>query len=103
MQLLGIGLGVIIALLLGSADILATLATRRLRTFKTTFVSQLIGLLALLRLSNYRLLAMAPSFHIHRPCCPALLLASLQGCVLRSGYLLFYRALEVGPFLSSAQ
>src|SRR5439155_20466529 len=48
MERLGVGLGVTVALLWGSADILAALAARRLRTFKTTFVSQSIGLLALL-------------------------------------------------------
>ena len=48
MERLGVGLGLAVALLWGSADILAALAARRLRTFKTTFVSQSIGLLALL-------------------------------------------------------
>ena len=48
MEILGIELGVTVALLLGTADILVTLSARRWRTFKTTFVSQSIGLLALL-------------------------------------------------------
>ena len=48
MELLGVGLGVTVALLWGSGDILATLAARRLSTFKTAFVSQSVGLLGLL-------------------------------------------------------
>ena len=96
MQLLGIGLGVIVALLLGSADILATLATRRLRTFKTTFVSQLIGLLALL------VLAIIVYWRWHLPLTftslvPSALIGIFTGLCAAIGYLLFYRALEVGP------
>ena len=96
MQLLGIGLGVIVALLLGSADILATLATRRFRTFKTTFVSQLIGLLALL------VLAIIVYWRWHLPLTftslvPSALIGIFTGLCAAIGYLLFYRALEVGP------
>ena len=47
MQLLGTGLGMTVALLWGTADILATLAARRVGTFNATMLSQAVGLLAL--------------------------------------------------------
>jgi hypothetical protein len=42
MEFLGVGLGMMTALLWGSADTIATLAARRLGTFKTT-LSILLG------------------------------------------------------------
>jgi drug/metabolite transporter (DMT)-like permease len=96
MELLGIGLGVTVALLWGSADVLAALAARRLRTFKTTFVSQSIGLLALLAFGTiaywrwhlpltFTALAISALIGIFTGLCAAL------------GYFSFYRALEIGP------
>jgi len=96
MGLLGIGLGVIVALLFGSSDILATLATRRLRTFKTTFVSQLIGLLALLVLGIIVYWRWHLSFTFTGLVLSALI-GIFTGLCAALGYLLFYRALEVGP------
>ena len=96
MGLFGIGLGVIVALLLGSSDILATLATRRLRTFKTTFVSQLIGLLALLVFGIIVYWRWHLSFTFTSMALSALI-GIFTGLCAALGYLLFYRALEVGP------
>ena len=93
---LGVGLGVTVALLWGSADILATLAARRLRTFKTTFVSQSIGLLALLAfgvvvfcLWHFPLTLTAIAL--------SALIGSFTGLCAALGYFAFYRALEIGP------
>ena len=47
MGFLATGLGMIVALLWGSGDILATLASRRLSAFRTTFLSQVISLFIL--------------------------------------------------------
>jgi uncharacterized membrane protein len=93
MELQGIGLGVIVALLWGSSDILAT---RRLRSFKTTFVSQLIGLLVLLIFGtiiywrwhlplNFMTLALSA------------LIGAFSGLCAALGYMALYRALEIGP------
>jgi len=96
MQLFGVGLGAVVALVWRSADILATHATRRLRTFKTTFVSQSTGLLALL---TFGILA----FYLwHLPfTLTALALSALigifTGLFAALGYFAFYRALEIGP------
>lgn len=96
MEQLGVGLGVAVALLWGSADILATLAARRLRTFKTTFVSQSIGLLALLAFG-------AVAFCLwHLPLtltaiALSALIGSFTGLCAALGYFAFYRALEIGP------
>ena len=96
MELLGVGLGVIVAFVWGSADILATLAARRLRTFKTTFVSQSTGLLALV---TFGILAF---WLWHLPfTLTALGLSALigifTGLCAALGYFAFYRALEIGP------
>ena len=96
MELQGIGLGMIVALLWGSSDILASLATRRLRSFKTTFVSQLIGLLVLLIFGtiiywrwhlplNFMTLALSA------------LIGAFSGLCAALGYMALYRALEIGP------
>lgn len=96
MQLLSVGLGGMIALVWGSADILATLAARRLRTFKTTVVSQSTGLLALLSFGilafcfwhlPFTLIALALSA----------LIGIFTGLCAALGYFAFYRALEIGP------
>ncbi|GAC1350251.1 MAG: hypothetical protein NVSMB27_30980 [Ktedonobacteraceae bacterium] len=96
MELLGVGLGVTVAFLWGSADILAALAARRLRTFKTTFVSQAIGLLALLAFGTIAF------WHWHLPFTfTALALSAiigiLTGLSAALGYFAFYCALEIGP------
>src|SRR5690348_17179400 len=96
MELLGVGLGIVVALLWGSADILAALAARRLRTFKTTFVSQSVGLLALLAFGT------AAFWFLHLPfTLTAIGLSALigifTGFCAALGYFAFYRALEIGP------
>ncbi len=96
MELLGVGLGVTVALLWGSADILAALAARRLRTFKTTFVSQSIGLLALLAFGTIAF------WRWHLPLTLTTLSLSaligiFTGLCAALGYFAFYRALEIGP------
>ncbi|HAT45135.1 MAG TPA: hypothetical protein DDW33_09090 [Ktedonobacter sp.] len=96
MERLGVGLGVTVALLWGSADILATLAARRLQTFKTTFISQSIGLLALLAFGTI-------AFWLwHLPFTPtafalSALIGIFTGLCAALGYFAFYRALEIGP------
>jgi drug/metabolite transporter (DMT)-like permease len=96
MELLGTGLGLIAALLWGSADILAALASHRLRTFKTTFLSQTIGLFALLAFGTIAF------WRWHLPLTfTELLLSALiglfTGMCAALGYFAFYRALEIGP------
>lgn len=96
MEFLGIGLGVTVALLWGSADSCAALAARRLRTFKTTFVSQSTGLLALLIFGTIAF------WRWHLPLTfTALFVSALigifTGLCAALGYFAFYRALEIGP------
>ncbi|MFL5698151.1 MAG: EamA family transporter [Ktedonobacteraceae bacterium] len=96
MERLGVGLGLAVALLWGSADILAALAARRLRTFKTTFVSQSIGLLALLAFGTVAFWLWHLPFTL-----TALVLSALigifTGLCAALGYFAFYRSLEIGP------
>ena len=96
MGLLGTGLGLTATLLWGSADILAALAARRLKTFKTTFVSQIIGLFLLLAFGTIAF------WRWHLPLSgTAIFLSALigifSGLCAALGYLAFYRALEIGP------
>ena len=96
MELLGVGLGVTVALLLGSSDILATLAARRLSTFKTTFVSQSAGLLMLLAFGTiafwrWHLSLTQTAFAL------SALIGIFTGLCAALGYLALYRALESGP------
>ncbi len=96
MQPLGIGLGMTVALLWGTADILATLAARRQGTFKTTIVSQSSGLLALLAFGAI----VFGSWHTpFTPSAFALsaLIGLVTGLCAALGYFAFYRALEIGP------
>jgi bacterial/archaeal transporter family protein len=96
MELLGVGLGVAVALLWGSSDVFATLATRRLTTFKTTFISHSTGLLLLL-LSGITIFWFGHVSYTGK----ALLLSALIGvftglCAALASFAL-YRALEIGP------
>jgi len=96
MEFLGVGLGMMTALLWGSADTIATLAARRLGTFKTTFVSQSAGFLALF---SFGVIAY---FFLHLPFTPATVVVSMligifTGVCAALGYFYFYRALETGP------
>jgi uncharacterized membrane protein len=87
MELLGTGIGLIAALLWGSADIFAALAARRLRTLKTTFLSQAIGLCVLLAFGTIAFWR----WHLHFTF-TALLLSAFIG--LFTG---LFAALEIGP------
>lgn len=96
MELLGVGLGVTVALLLGSSDILATLAARRLSTFKITFVSQLAGLLALLVFGTIAIWRWHLPFTLTAFALSALI-GIFTGLCAALGYFALYRALEIGP------
>ncbi len=85
-----------IALVWGSADILATLAARRLKTFKTTFVSQSTGLLALLAFGILAFCFCHLPFTM-RAIALSALIGIFTGLCAALGYFAFYRALEIGP------
>ena len=96
MQPLGIGLGVTIALLWGTADILATLAARRVGTFKATLISQSSGLLALFSFAAIVFGIWHMTFTLSAFATSALI-GLLTGLCAALGYFAFYRALEIGP------
>jgi len=96
MELLGVGLGVTVALLWGSTDILATLAARRLNTFKITFVSQAAGLLALLAFGTVAFWRWHLPFTLTAFILSALI-GIFTGLCAALGYFALYRALEIGP------
>jgi uncharacterized membrane protein len=96
MELLGTGIGLIAALLWGSADIFAALASRHLRIFKTTFLSQAIGLSVLLIFGTIAF------WRWHLPFTFTAILMSaviglFTGLCAALGYFAYYRALEIGP------
>ncbi len=96
MQLLGTGLGMTIALLWGTADILATLAARRVGTFRATMLSQASGLLALFAVGT----TIFRSWHVHftvSALVASALIGLFTGLFAALGYFAFYRALEIGP------
>jgi drug/metabolite transporter (DMT)-like permease len=96
MKPLGIGLGVTIALLWGTADILATLAARRLGTFKATLISQSSGLLALFGFGTIVFGIWHVPFTLSAFALSALI-GLFTGLCAALGYFAFYRALEIGP------
>jgi len=96
MELLGVGLGVTVALLWGSGDILATLAVRRLNTFRTTFISQSAGLLGLLAFGTIAFWLWNLPFTPTAFALSALIGIFTGGCAAL-GYFALYRALEIGP------
>ena len=96
MELLGVGLGMTVALLLGSSDILATLATRQLRSFKTTFVARSAGLLALLAFGTLAFWRWDLPFTLTAFALSALI-GIFTGLCAALGYFALYRALEIGP------
>src|SRR5579884_409950 len=96
MQPLGIGLGMTVALLWGTADILATFAARRIGTFKATILSQCSGLLALLAFGSI----MLAGWHVHftlSAIAVSALIGLFTGLCAALGYFAFYRALSIGP------
>lgn len=96
MQPLGIGLGVTIALLWGTADILATLAARKMGTFKATLISQTSGLLALFSFAAIVFGVWHVTFTLSALGISALI-GLFTGLFAALGYFAFYRALEIGP------
>jgi drug/metabolite transporter (DMT)-like permease len=96
MQPLGIGLGVTVAILWGTADIIATFAARRLGTFKTTLISQSAGLLALFGFGIIVFGSRHVSFTLSAFALSALI-GLFTGLCAALGYFAFYRALEIGP------
>lgn len=96
MQPLGTGLGVTIALLWGTADILATLAARRIGTFKATIISQSSGLLALFSFAAILFGVWHVTFTLSAFGISALI-GLFTGLCAALGYFAFYRALEIGP------
>lgn len=95
MELVGVTLGIAVALLWGSADSVATLAARHLGALRTTFISQAAGLIVLTALD-----AFVPTFWPSFPPSTfgrALLLGAWSGIFGSVGYYAFYKALMVGP------
>lgn len=93
---IGAGLGVLVALLWGSADILVTLAARHIGTLKTSLISQSVGMIALLFCGcfvfwfwHYNL-----TFSLLKI---SALIGILTGFCAAIGYYSFYYALEIGP------
>jgi drug/metabolite transporter (DMT)-like permease len=88
--------GLIVALLWGSADTMATLATRKIGSATTTFVAQLAGFLlcALLGLVLARPSSLIPSLDAF---VLSILFGVLLGGISASAYLALYKSLEYGP------
>jgi len=96
MELLGIGLGLLTAVFYGSADICATLAARRLGTFKITVVSEAAGFLALFSFGLIASLCLPLPLTLTAVAL-SLLTGILTGIVAALGYFSLYCALEAGP------
>jgi uncharacterized membrane protein len=96
MELLGVALGVLTAVLWSAADIVVTMAARRWRIFKVTFVTQTAGFLALF------VWGIVASVFLHLPVSQSVIVLSLLiglftgGCAALGNFY-FYRALETGP------
>src|SRR5579863_7620061 len=96
MELAGIGTGIVAAILWGSADVIASVASRRLGIFKTTFVSQAAGFLALF------FFGVIAYVFLPLPLTPqavaiSVVLGIFTGGVAAYGYFYLYRAMEIGP------
>ena len=96
MELFGVGLGVAVALLWGSSDVFATLATRRLTPFKTTFISHSTGLLLLL-LSGITIFWFGHVSYTGEALLLSALIGAFTGLCAALASFTFYRALEIGP------
>src|SRR5947209_11583366 len=96
MEFLGPGLGIITAILWGSADMIATMAARRLGTFKTTFASQAAGFLALFSFGIVAYVFLPLPFTLTTVSI-SMILGIFTGVFAALGYFYFYRALEAGP------
>jgi len=90
----GILLGIVVAICWGSADTVATFATRRLGTFITTFISLIVSVavLVLCGLLAYTQLALTPAAFVQ-----SVWIGLLTGLMAAIGYFSLYRGLELGP------
>lgn len=96
MHLLGVGLGVMVALLWGAGDVLATIAARRLSTFRTTLISQSVSLLILLVFGTIAFWQWHLSFTLAEFTISALI-GIFTGLCATLAYVALYRALQIGP------
>jgi drug/metabolite transporter (DMT)-like permease len=96
MQLLGIGLGLTVALLWGTADTLAIRAVRRVGTFRATMLSQAAGLLMLFAVGTLVFGSWQVHFTVSTTVASALI-GLFTGLFAALGYFALYRALEIGP------
>ena len=95
MQLMGIALGGGVAILWGTADTIATISTRRLTTFTTTFISQLSGFF-ILTIAWLFFSLLHPSRVFVLPI-NGIFIGIFTGVCNAVGYLALYRSLELGP------
>ncbi|HEY7122649.1 MAG TPA: DMT family transporter [Ktedonobacterales bacterium] len=96
MELLGIGLGLLTALLWGTSDVIATMSARRWKTFKITVVSQSAGFLGLVVCGIVAFVFLDLSL-TQTTVVLSLLIGVVTGIVAAFGYFYCYRALEAGP------
>ena len=94
--MLGVALGLTVALFLGCTDILATLAARRLGSMKAVFQAQVYGVLALLCFEGFAI------WYWHVSLSPMALISSIvisifTGMCAALGNFSLYRALAIGP------
>ena len=91
MELLGIVLGITVALLWGSTDSISALAVRRIGALRTTLFSQLAGLLIIISLSVFIPKVWASFTPL------TVLMGACGGLLASVGYYAFYRGLAAGP------
>ena len=96
MELLGIGLGLMTAVLYGSADIFATIAAHRIGTFKITVVSEAAGFIALFSFGIIAYIFLPLPLTLTAVAL-SLLTGIFTGIVAALGYFSLYCALEAGP------
>ena len=94
MERIGILLGVVVAICWGSADTVATFASRRTGTFVTTMTSLLVSVVVLTAFGLFAFAAL--------PLTPQAIIMSapiglLTGVMAAIGYFSLYRGLELGP------
>jgi drug/metabolite transporter (DMT)-like permease len=93
-MLLGVLLGLVCALCWGTADIFATIVSRRLGIYTALYLSQSWGVLLAFALLLFTWQPLAITPHALLISLPAGL---VLGILLAVGYLAFYRGLELGP------
>ncbi len=94
MERTGILLAIVVALCWGSADTVATFATRRQGTFVTTFTSLVTSVTVLLLFGSlaFARLSLSPAIFVQSAG-----LGLLTGVMAAVGYFSLYRGLELGP------